>query len=210
MKLKQFSKVRWFSAALSGLLLAGCGGANVRVGGDFPQPLAREIPLNAGVCFDEDFRNYTYTNARRVSIAMGDSQVELFQVIIGGMFRDMAVLDAVPQGESDVDIVIAPYIEQVQLAVPRDTQLQVYEVWIKYNIRVFDGAGTPIADWVMTSYGKAVNRLLSSSEAAINQASVMALRDVGAQLVAGFALVPEVQQWLETRLAMPVSGGGGV
>ncbi len=203
---------RYVIVVFLSLLLIGCGPTNVNVAGDFPSALTREIPLVAGVYFDEEFSNYTYTNERKVSIAMGQSQVELFNVVLGDLFRQVAVLDALPQQQSAVDLVIAPHVEDVQLAMPRDTKLQVFEVWIKYNIQVFDGNGQPVADWIMTSYGKSVDQLMSSDETALNQATVMALRDVGVQLITRFARVPDVQRWLEFRLKeqQPVKGGNEV
>lgn len=191
------------------LLIAGCGPTKLTVEGDFPPALTRQIPLVAGVYFDKDFSDYTYIDGDRVAMSMGDSQKKLFKRVLGDLFQGAQELQAIPQQPSGVDLVISPHIEEVQLAMPKETQLKVFEVWIKYNIQVFDGSGTPVADWIMTSYGKTVDRLMSSDETALNQATIMALRDVGAQLITRFARVPEVRRWLEYRLSEKRVDDGG-
>jgi hypothetical protein len=96
---------------------------------------------------------------------------------------------------------IVPEITEVQLATPMETQLNVYEVWLKYNLKVYDGNGQPVADWMMSAYGKTQSRFLKSDEEALNQATVMALRDAGARLLTGFQQIPEIRQWLANREA---------
>ena len=96
-------------------------------------------------------------------------------------------------------VLVVPEVEEVQLATPTETKLNVYEVWLKYNLKVYDGRGQPIADWLMSAYGKTQNRTLESDSDALNQATVTALRDAGARLVIGFHRVPEIRQWLASR-----------
>ena len=76
-----------------------------------------------------------------------------------------------------VDAIFEPIIEEFQLALPTKTKLDVYEIWIKYNMRLMTADGDYIADWVLTSYGKTPSESLRSVEAAINAAAIVALRD---------------------------------
>jgi hypothetical protein len=95
-----------------------------------------------------------------------------------------------------VDAVFAPLIEEFQLALPAKTKLDVYEVWIKYNMRLVTAEGDYIADWVLTSYGKTPTETFRTTEAAINDAAVVALRDLASSFSLSFTQVPEVRDWL--------------
>ena len=73
-----------------------------------------------------------------------------------------------------------------------------------YNIQVFDSDGDILADWLMTSYGKTQDRFMASSEDALNEAAIVALRDAGTRLVIELPRVPEVRAWLaQQTLASP-------
>ncbi len=199
-----------FSAlGVSCMFLIGCS-TNVHVQTDFPAALTPEIPLVAGLYFDKNFRDFTYSNTRKVTISLGEAEAEMFSTVFGDLFQKTHILDTFPQELPEVDLIISPHIEEVQLSLPSDTQIKVFELWIKYNVQVFDGNGVPVADWIMTSYGRAVDRTFSSDEGLLEQAVIMALRDTGAQLVTQFALVRDINLWLEQRLALPASPGPAV
>lgn len=185
-------------------LLIGCS-TNVTVNGDYPAALVARQPLSVGLVLDDSFSSYRFTsekdNRQPVSMALGESQVQLFNRVFTDMFQSSATLPARPSGQSNLDLVIVPEITEVQLATPMETQLNVYEVWLKYNLKVYDGNGQPVADWMMSAYGKTQSRFLKSDEEALNQATVMALRDAGARLLTGFQQIPDIRQWLANRQA---------
>ena len=83
-----------------------------------------------------------------------------------------------------------------QYANPRVTRQNVYEVWIKYRIRLLAPDGTKIADFTIPAYGKTPSALLKTEAAAINSAAIVALRDVGASLITRFEREPDVNAWL--------------
>jgi hypothetical protein len=72
-------------------------------------------------------------------------------------------------------------------------------VWIKYNMRLLTPTGDYIADWVLTSYGKTPTETFRSVEGAINDAAVVALRDLASSFALSFDQVPEVRDWLNNR-----------
>ena len=98
-----------------------------------------------------------------------------------------------------VDAVFSPGIEEFQLALPSKTKLDVYEVWVKYNMSLLDNEGNYIADWVLTSYGKTPTETFRSVDAAINEAAIVALRDLASTFTLSFSQVPEVRDWLASR-----------
>ena len=66
-------------------------------------------------------------------------------------------------------------------------------------MRLLTPDGDYIADWVLTSYGKTPTETFRSIEAAINDAAVVALRDLASSLALSFNQVPEVRDWLNSR-----------
>mgnify|MGYP005861634189 CR=1 FL=1 len=184
------------------ILLFGCS-TNVTVNGDYPTALVARQPLSVGLVLSDSFSNYHFTSEKDsrqpVTMALGASQVTLFNRVFTDMFQSSATLQTLPTGKNALDLMIVPEITEVQLATPMETRLNVYEVWLKYNLKVYDGNGQPVADWMMSAYGKTQSRFLKSDEEALNQATVVALRDAGARLLTGFQKIPEIRQWLANR-----------
>lgn len=188
--------------------LSGCTHTLI-VEGEFPSPLVPQIPATVGLHLPEEFKDYRYveSSADRAKwiIDMGEAQADMFQTVLPGMFIQVQELNALPfadQGTSApvaVDFIITPRMEEFQYTLPSETKIKVYEIWLKYNVQVYDGGGSLIADWILTAYGKTPTGFMQSDEAAMNQAIVVALRDAGANLALNFANVPEVRAWLAQR-----------
>ena len=190
------------SALLGALLLVGCGVSTVTIEGSFPTPNISRLPLSVAVFYDQALRDFAYveyseTGVEEFNIQSGQSHIELFNSVLPAMFEGVVVIDSMEDAvTADVDAVFMPLIEEFQLALPAKTKLDVYEVWIKYNMRLATAEGDYIADWVLTSYGKTPTETFRSAEAAINDAAVVALRDLASSFSLSFSQVPEVRDWL--------------
>lgn len=189
-------------ALLATLLLAGCGVSNVVIEGSFPTPNIAKLPLTVAVYYDTALREFAYieyseTGQEEYNIASGASHIQLFNAVLPAMFDQVVIIDSMEEAQArGVDAVFAPAIEEFQLALPSKTKLDVFEVWIKYNMRLLSSEGDYIADWVLTSYGKTPEESLRSAEVSINAAAVVALRDLASSFSLSFSQVPEVQDWL--------------
>ena len=183
-------------------LLMGCGASTVTISGSYPTPTVSKLPLKVAVYYDESLRDYVYTEyteqgQEEYNIASGQSHIDLFNAILPGMFDEVVLINSIDQAmDLGVDAIFEPAIEDFQLALPYKTKLDVYEVWIKYNMRLTTPDGEYIADWVETSYGKTTIETFRSNEASINAAAVIALRDLASSFTLKFANVPEVRDWL--------------
>ncbi|MDD9889836.1 MAG: hypothetical protein OXU66_09440 [Gammaproteobacteria bacterium] len=183
-------------------LLTACGTSNVVIEGSFPTPNINKIPLAVAVYYDDALKEFAYmeyseTGREEINIESGESHIRLFDAVLPAMFdRVISVTSLEDAASQDVDAVFAPAIEEFQLALPAKTKLDVYEVWIKYNMRLLTSEGDYIADWVLTSYGKTPTETFRSVEAGINEAAVVALRDLASSFSLSFAQVPEVRDWL--------------
>ena len=189
---------------LVALSLSGCGVSNVVIEGSFPTPNINKIPVTVAVYYDDAIRGFSYleyseTGQEEFNIESGRSHMELFNAVLPAMFDRVIFVDNLEDARAEgVDAVFAPAIEEFQLALPAKTKLDVYEVWIKYNMRLLTAEGDYIADWILTSYGKTPTETFRSVADGINEAAVVALRDLASSFSLSFGQVPEVRDWLSS------------
>ena len=182
-----------------------CGTSSIVIEGQYPSPNVTKIPLSIGVIYPQELIDFNYVEYSEIGeeeyrVQSGQSHRDLFDALLPSMFEKVVVLDSIESAVSqEVDIVFLPAIEEFQLALPSKTKLDVFEVWVKYNLRISDSEGEGIADWILTSYGKTPTRTMRSVENSINQAAVVALRDFASSFTLGFSQVPEIRQWLSQR-----------
>jgi hypothetical protein len=198
----------WLPALLLALAaLAGCGAKEVVVEGNFPQPIMSKLPLTLGVWYEEDFRQHEFYDEAKGRadsdwlVRTGEAQVDLWDTLLQGMFERVVYMDARPAREQmnpSVDAVLIPRVEELQYAIPAQTNIKVYEIWMRYAFELVTVQGDPIAEWTMTAYGKTPTAFLQSDEAAVNLAAVVALRDAGAHFATTFTRVPGVAAWMDS------------
>ena len=190
--------------SLISCFLISCGVSNLVIQGNFPTPNINKIPLSVAVYYDDALRAFSYmeyseTGREEINIESGESHIRLFNAVLPAMFEAAIEVEGFDDPNvQDVDAVFAPVIEEFQLALPDKTKLEVYEVWIKYNMRILNSNGVSLADWVVTSYGKTPTETFLSVEDGINDAAIVALRDLASSFSLNFTRVPEVQDWLST------------
>ena len=190
--------------SLISCFLISCGVSNLVIQGNFPTPNINKIPLSVAVYYDDALRAFSYmeyseTGREEINIESGESHIRLFNAVLPAMFEEVIEVEGFDDPNvQDVDAVFAPVIEEFQLALPEKTKLEVYEVWIKYNMRILNPSGVSLADWVVTSYGKTPTETFLSVEDGINNAAIVALRDLASSFSLNFTRVPEVQDWLST------------
>lgn len=199
----------WITALLSLLLLAGCGPSEVMVKGDFPTPLMQKTPITLGVWYDDAFAHHEFFEEAKTRtesgwvVRTGEAQVQLWDSLLDGMFVRVVHMNARPgpgQTNPAVDAVLIPQVQELQYAIPTQTSVKVYEIWMRYRLELVTTSGALIADWTMSAYGKTPTAFLQSDQEAVNLAAVMALRDAGANFATTFNQVPAVQEFLHRKL----------
>ena len=159
--------------------LFSCGVSNLVIQGSFPTPNINKIPLSVAVYYDDALRAFSYmeyseTGREEINIESGESHIRLFNAVLPAMFEEVIEVEGFDDPNvQNVDAVFAPVIEEFQLALPEKTKLEVYEVWIKYNMRILNPSGVSLADWVVTSYGKTPTETFLSVEDGINNLSLI-------------------------------------
>jgi hypothetical protein len=198
----------WLIAPVLLALLTACGPTRVVVEGDFPAPLIEPLPITLGIWMGEDFSQHEFfeqAKSKKESswiVNTGDAQVKMWNTLWAGMFRDVVYMKGEPgpgQMNQVVDGVLIPHVEELQYTIPAQTNVKVYEIWMRYRFELVTSSGEPIGEWTMIGYGKTPTALLQSNQQAVNLAAVMALRDAGANFATSFTQVPVLQEWLQQR-----------
>lgn len=191
------------AAALLAPLLTACERSmSLKVDSAIPVPLVVRLPLNMGVVYDDELRNYAYEEDSEErpnwKIDSGASHAALFEQVLPAMFQEVTEVAAVAAA-APVDAVLTPAVVEMQFALPAETGLDFYEAWIKYDLALYDQGGMRIARWTVTGYGKSPPGLMKSRAQGLNAAVNQALRDAGARFALGFSEVAEIDAWLAGR-----------
>jgi len=196
------------------LTLGGCAGANVQMQGEIPTPLVNRLPVRVGLYLEPALVQYVFEEKIQDHgdwrVEVGPMQKKLFEQITRAMFLEAVPVSSIAPAGADLDAVLAPSIADFQISIPSQTRSDFYEVWIKYQMRLYDTHGTLIAEWPLTAYGKAnkgdFGFMDNSDKLVIRQATMTALRDAGAFLSLRFSTVPNVRAWLDARNQQPAAG----
>lgn len=187
-------------------LLSACSGARVDVQADFPVPLVRSYQLDVGWYLDEALTSYvhqeTIDGSGEFVISLGDVQKQLFDRLSEGLFASHQFVGNTGP-HPDLDGVMVPSITDLQFSTPKQTRSDYFEVWIRYEIKLYNTDGTLRGDWPLTAYGKAhtQNYGVSSARPALQEAAIAACRDAIAYFSLHFHTVPVVKTWLDERNA---------
>jgi hypothetical protein len=184
--------------ALALALLYGCT-THVRVEQNIPPMVAEPRDLSVVLVMDQAFQTYVARPIEDTSIEIGSAQTEAMIRSFNGLFSQVQVVQSKDRVRQGVDLVIVPSVREVQLSTPSESYLNVYEVWIKYNLEIETGDGVPIDNWFLPAYGKTPSSYLVLRSNAIEDAAYVALRDAGAKLMLDFFRIPAIYGWMQQR-----------
>lgn len=180
------------------ILLGGCSSsAQVRIDQQFPPVVSVPRAIDVAIVFDPEFKSYVARPNDKTTIDIGTAQVDLLSTAFRGLFEQVNVVSSREQVAAGTELVIIPTVREVQLSTPSESYLNVYEVWIKYNLEIETVDGVAIDSWFMPAYGKTPDSFMLSRTEAIEEAAIVALRDAGAKLLLDFFRIPSVYSWME-------------
>lgn len=182
------------------IILGGCSSTvQIKIAQQFPKVVSEPKEIHAAIVFDQEFKSYVARPNEKTSIDIGTAQVDLLSNAFLGLFQKIEVVSSREQIGSGIELVIIPSVREVQLSTPSDSYLNVYEVWIKYNLDIETVDGEAIDSWFMPAYGKTPNSFMLSRTEAIEEAAIIAIRDAGAKLLLDFFRIPSVYSWMERQ-----------
>jgi hypothetical protein len=189
------------------LALAGCGATQVRPSDRMPAPLVEKLPLDAGLHFSAEFRQYTYKEKRWGAdweAVLGEPHVANMTRLAQATFRSVReVKDPQSPGAPRVQVLLVPRIEEYAFVTPRDAGGSLYQVTIRYRVNLLNGDGQLIDSLVYTGYGGVQSAGLTA-EGPLQEATEGAMRDAGAKFLTEFPQQPVVQQLVRGEVPVPI------
>lgn len=176
------------------LALSACSRTHV-VQVELPDPLISPIQATAHLLLSDEFRQYQYVQSEEdrpeLTMVLGQAHTSLFERIFTAMFSNLT------DSSQDAQLVIVPEVNAFQFSLPKETGTNFYEVWVRYRLQVMDQSGQPVADWLLSGYGRVSSERFQMQGTAMNEATAAALRDLGTQLAIGFAVQPDIVAWMQ-------------
>lgn len=172
------------------------------VEGSVPTPLVFKIPAKIGIYYSDEFRHYSYQEEIReagtYNINLGSQNLIFFSNLMNSIFLDVQEVHEpplTPEEMTHLDGLIIPRIEKYGFLTPGISGLKFYSASIEYRIELYNKAGNKIGDWNIIGYGKSEGGMFTSDEA-INEATVLAIRDSGARIAIELIDQRAVQDWV--------------
>jgi len=179
------------------LMLCGCSSStSIQIDAEFPNVLATPKPISATIIFDDNFSNYRSQPVKNIDLDIGTAQQQLFKNVFQGLFRQVEFTAPSAPEEQQNSLIIKPSVREVQISTPSDNYLNVFEVWIKYNLAITTADGETLTNWYMPAYGKTPDSFTKSKSVAIENATINAIRDAGAKIMLDFYRIPAVHDWV--------------
>ncbi len=193
----QISKLSIITGLFALLVITGCSSsAQVQVERNFPTVVSKPKAVSASIIFNDEFKSYVATPSKKTTIDIGSAQTLMLSNAFAGLFNSIEFVQSKDQVSLENALVITPSVQEVQVSTPSDTYLNVYEVWIKYSLDIENSKGDQIDSWFMPAYGKTPDSFMLSKTNAIEEATVIALRDAGAKLLLDFYRIPSIHNWM--------------
>ena len=182
-------------------LTAGCG-TSVSVKGTLPTPLVTKIPIQVGVHYTDEFKEFLHEERVQergtYRIDIGQQNYNFFQRLFQAMFVEVREVSAPPLSAEEgkgLAGVIVPKIEKYGFLSPHISGLKFYSASIHYHMAIYDLEGVPLAEWDVVGYGKSPTSSFGQGEA-LGEATMLAIRDGGARIAIETIDQPGVSDWL--------------
>ena len=164
-----------------------------------PKPLMNPYPLNAAIYFPDITRNHIYKedsrDGRNWTISTGNSQVQVFEQVLQSMFTSSHQIANLKEVTDNCNLVLIPTIKDMQFALPSETGLEYYEVWIDYELSVVQPSGDAISVLPFSGYGRSKKGYFSQGNKGLQIAASQAFRDLAAKFMVSFIQDPEIRKW---------------
>ena len=188
-------------------LLTSCGtSAKFRLDFSVPKPVISPLPLRMATYFPPQIRAHIYEekieNHGDFRIDMTGAHEVLFSTVFDSLFEQYVEVENFDDVPVNMHGIISPSVQEVQITLPQQTRSDYYEVWIRYQLQLWDRSGQLVHSWPLAAYGKANKNnyptLSRASAAALHDATEFALRDAAASMSFYFAREPQVQSWIDS------------
>jgi len=184
--------------------LVGCA-SSVLVQSDFPTPLIEPLPVHVGLIFAEELRDFQHheelPQQANWTIDLGDINITMLQPLFESMFvgtQNVEIIPADAPENNTLDGILRASLNRFEFDVPVTSDNKFTEVWMQYQLDLYEPNGELITEWQVSGYGKAEIGRTKKTEA-VSRAAINAMREVGATISTRFAQQPQIGFWLKER-----------
>ena len=123
------------------------------------------------------------------------------------MFSNHTFVDSI--GEPSISaLAIEPEIRELQFATPDQTRTDYYEVWMRYDFKLYDLERNLTSTWSIPAYGKANKNNHTGKLDVLEAAALSACRDVMAVFSIRFSSEQLIADWLNLDSPTTREGSG--
>jgi hypothetical protein len=191
------------------LIIFGCTHAIPLKGTMETIPVTERVPLELGIYYSPDFRNYKHVGSRggdKWDFPLGNTSVVLFDRVFSGMFASARSVDSLPPfsaPQGKLDAVLEPKIESFDFALPF-LKTGAYTAEITYRFTLYSLSGDQIASWTVRGSGSKHGQVGFEFARWPGEAADMAMQDAATKFMTGFSDHPEVRRLVnQTRRPSP-------
>ena len=184
--------------------LAGCA-SSVVVQSDFPTPLIEPLPVHVGLIFSEELRDFQHheelPQQANWTIDLGNTNITMLQPLFESMFARTQNVETIPVDvpeNNTLDGILKASLNRFEFDVPVASDNKFTEVWMQYQLDLYEPGGDLITEWQVSGYGKAEIGRTKKAES-VSRAAINAMREVGATISTRFAQQPRIGFWLKER-----------
>jgi len=195
---------------LSMTLLTSCT-TSVTVEGSSPTPLVKKIPARIGVYYSDAFKTSRHEEKIERSgswvIDFGVQNLTFFRNLTVAMFDQVVEVSKSPVDAEmmpGLDGVLVPEIQKFGFLTPGVSGLNFYSASVHYRMSLYNADRQKVSEWTVVGYGKSEASVFGSKDA-LNEATMLAIRDGGARIAVEFADQPGVNTWAQSL--MPLTAG---
>jgi hypothetical protein len=198
--------------ALSMALLTSCM-TSITVEGSSPTPLVKKIPARVGVYYSDAFKTFKHeekiAQSGNWAIDFGAQNLTFFRNLTTAMFSEVVEVNHSPVDATmmpGMDGILVPEIQKYGFLTPSVSGLKFYSASVHYRMVLYNAERQKVSEWTVVGYGKSEAAVFGSKEA-LNEATMLAIRDGGARIAVELADQPGVNTWIESLRPAAVEAG---
>ena len=208
--MNKWHRIKMLHCGLMAAILVGCASTQVSLEADFPSPLVERQSTPVALIINESLTNFvhkeTVEKAGALVIEVGSAQRAHFERLASGLFSNHNFFDSI--GDPSISaLAIEPEIRELQFATPDQTRTDYYEVWMRYEFKLYDLERNLKSTWSIPAYGKANKNNHTGKRDGLEAAALSACRDVMAVFSIRFSNEQLIADWLNLDSSTTRKGG---
>ena len=208
--MNKWRRISMLYCFLTAAVVTGCASTQVSLETDFPSPLVEKQSTPIAFIINESLTDFVHTETVEKGgdfiIEVGSAQRALFERLAAGLFTNHTVFGSIGD-QSISSLAIEPEIRELQFATPDQTRTDYYEVWMRYDFKLYDLERNLTSTWSIPAYGKANKNNHTGKRDGLEAAALAACRDVMAVFSIRFSNEQLVADWLKLDSSMSQDGG---